>query len=543
MRTLPLASAETKSHAIPTVRVTNGHVVTAGSFILLLPNILFALHLKPVAALIMLAGTLAYAALTLTRHRLPSTADSILARPLEPRRFGICLVVALALLVLGGEGHLMFANWDWLWRDAVLSDLARAPFPPTYEVSGQTFFLRAPLGMYMLPALVAHITNLGLSDVALLVQNTALLTVVLYTLAAISGRRAALTMLVFLSFSGIDIVGQVLMWVAQGRSLSAFVLPSHIESWIGLQYSSTITQLFWVPNHALPSYWLAMLAMLCAKRELSVGTLGMALAASLLWSPFAFIGTLPLAVYLVLRDARHTLVSPAFWLAAGTALCFLPVAFYLQVDAAQVPHEFVLFRPFMAFTIALFLIIEIPHLAVIRPLWSRLDPTLKGLLVVSILVLLVLPTMRLGLSNDLVMRASIPALMLLAYAFAEALSIARDGHPNLLRAGIVLALIGAVTPAQELTRALIFPRYAISACNILTVWKKLSIDQPRLDNYLARDSLLPGWLMASGQGAPLANRPETTCWPDLPYDPRSRITVLSNDMLLHLQDHGKTPPL
>ncbi len=513
------------------VRPRNGHVVVAASAMIVLPNLVFASRLQPGPAALLLAGGLG--SIGLIASRSPPLPGSILARPVSGPRLLISLTLALCLLVLGGEAHLMFTNWDWLWRDAVLSDLVRAPFPPTYDVGGRTFVLRAPLGMYMLPALVGRVSTLGWAHAGLLAQNTMLLGLVLYMLATIAGRRAAFVVLVFLSFSGLDVVGTALMWLKQGGRLSDFVLPSHIESWTSFQYSSVITQLFWVPNHALPSYWLALLAVLCAKRELALADLGVVLAASLFWSPFAFIGILPFAAYLLAKDARTILASSRFWLAVLIACCFLPVAFYLKIDAGQVPHEVLLLQPFMISTIALFLMIEIPHLAIVRPVLKDLDPSTKGLTIIAIVTLVVLPTMRLGIANDLVMRASIPALTLLAFAFAESLAIAWRTAPRLCAVGGLLALIGAVTPGQEIVRTLTFRSFAISDCNIVTVWKKLWPSQPSLENYLAAQPDVPGWLMKPASGGPAFDQPATVCWPDIPYDPKSRITVLSNDQLEH----------
>ncbi len=49
--------------------------------------------------------------------------------------------------LLGGEGHFFHATSDWLFRDAVLIDLARQPWPATYRFHDQNWLLRAPLGM------------------------------------------------------------------------------------------------------------------------------------------------------------------------------------------------------------------------------------------------------------------------------------------------------------------------------------------------------------------------------------------------------------
>src|SRR5947209_2336598 len=73
-----------------------------------------------------------------------------------------CLATALALCLLGGEGRFFFANADWLIRDAIINDLVAWPWPFGYPIgephSGvQTFIFRAPLAMYMLPAVVGKV--------------------------------------------------------------------------------------------------------------------------------------------------------------------------------------------------------------------------------------------------------------------------------------------------------------------------------------------------------------------------------------------------
>ena len=230
--------------------------------------------------------------------------------------------------------------------------------------------------------------------------------------------------------------------------------------------------------------------------------------------------------------------SERFWIAVATSLCFLPVAWYLKIDGAQVPHEFVLFRPFIVYIIALFLLLEIPHVALVKAVWGDLDPALKGVLLVAIVSLVLLPTMRVGLANDLVMRASIPALMILAFAFAQSLSIAWNGRPALLAFGVGLVLVGAVTPVQEIVRTQTFRPFAISDCNLVTVWKKIWGKHPTIENYLARSALAPDWLLSRSQDRYLVDEPGMVCWPDIPFDPRTSIITQSNKALLQLENHA-----
>lgn len=517
------------------LRPTHRHAVAAGTAILLLPCVLFAAQMRALPAAALLAGVAGTGALALARPARPSAFDA----PLAPGRLALCLLAAAALALLGGEGHMFYANPDWLWRDAVLSDLARAPFPPSYAIDGRTELLRAPLGMYMVPALVARLSGLAAGHAALFAQNATLLGLALYLLATLAGRGAALAAAAFLSFSGLDALGEVLVRLKAGNGAMSLALPSHIENWMpGLQYSSTLTQIFWVPNHALPAYWLALLAWACRRGETGLGTLVAAAAASLFWSPFPAIGALPLGFYLIARAPRAAL---SWDLGAGlaTALGFLPTALYLQADAAAVPHALLLADPAWWPRIALFLQIEIPQAAPVLAAWPWLPRDLRGLAAASVAFLLALPAVAFGANNDLVMRASIPALMLLAVVFAASLPVLLARRPALFAAAAAMALVGAVTPALEVARALTFPPASLSRCDLVTVWKKLEPTNPDLANYLAHPS--PDLALLFGEaGAPaLADVPEAVCWPDLPFDPRLGVGQLSSAELRRArEEHG-----
>ena len=74
----------------------------------------------------------------------------------------IVLGAALIVFALGGEGRMFFANADWQVRDAVLADMAKQPWPFAYLIHGKAMLLRAPLGMYLLPAMFGRGHELAL---------------------------------------------------------------------------------------------------------------------------------------------------------------------------------------------------------------------------------------------------------------------------------------------------------------------------------------------------------------------------------------------
>jgi len=110
-------------------------------------------------------------------------------------------------------------------------------------------------------------------------------------------------------------------------------------------------------------------------------------------------------------------------------------------------------------------------------------------------VLLILPAFEFGHSNDLAMRASIPPLFLLAFAFARlcaSLLQTKERSGLALAAGMIV-LFGAATPGLEIARAFL-PAFVISDCNFLTTWRK-SAPGSNGANYLSRLESMPEWLV------------------------------------------------
>jgi hypothetical protein len=76
---------------------------------------------------------------------------------------------------VAGRGRaLVLRTPDWQVRYAVLRDLTLDPWPFAYQVGPRTLILRAPVGVFLFPALVGKL-GLGAAQQALLAQNTVML--------------------------------------------------------------------------------------------------------------------------------------------------------------------------------------------------------------------------------------------------------------------------------------------------------------------------------------------------------------------------------
>lgn len=408
---------------------------------LLLPVFLFCFwYVSLVAAgLIALTACGAYAALRGARER----------SALSGRFVAAILLVSLVWTAVAGVGHYFYANADWLIRDAVLHDLSIAGWPPTYSADdGTSLILRAPVGYYLPAAIVGRLAGIGAANAGLFAWTT--LGWALFMAAACSMFETRIQriacVLVLALFGGMDLLGYV--W-SQGW------LPpigQHIEWWMGnVQYSSNTTLLFWVPNHALPA-WLGTILLLRHWRQPTLARITPLLATAIpLWSPLAAMGLFPFFVFaLAWRRDFGKLFS------LRTCFPFFPaallIAAYLGMDAAAVPHGWLI--PFysslaeFAYRYALFCLLEFGILALILSRLTTFDAPMR----IAIVVLCLFPFYFYGPGNDLAMRASIPALTVLALATVRPLT--RPGSGPWRTALAVVLGIGALGAAQEPLRSL-----------------------------------------------------------------------------------------
>jgi hypothetical protein len=527
-------TANTKEHspaAATRLGLRNRHLIVATSILVLAPNLLFAARLNWPAALALVVGSL-LAAVMLARPWPTVSGGGVLEQPIDLRALAISVGAALSLILLGGEGHLVYANKDWLWRDAVLADLSRTLKLPTYAIpNAGHYILRAPLGMYLGPALVGRLLGLSAAHAAMAVQNAVLLGLLLYGFQGLFPARRWLASAVMLGSSGLGIVGVYLWQLFRHVPISPTSLPSHLEGWGPWQYSSQITQIFWVPNHFLPGWWCALLALLVARGEVTLAWFGLSLATTAIWSPLPAVGALPFLLLQFGRTPLAYLKDGGLWLYGLAGVLFIPVAAYEVASSGSIPRGgqwdqagfFVLYLPAL-------LIQLMPALLVIFVL-ERYPPEWRGTIYVGALILAALPFVSFGPSNDLAMRASIPSLAVLAFSFAAWLASGPAEQPRLWWVAGALALVAGVTPAFEVARDVVFQRYEISDCDFASAQADLSASAVS-PNYMAERASFSGWLIGPSQPATPITPRRRNCWPDYPFNPRLFVGVHTTAELL-----------
>ncbi len=409
---------------------------------------------------------------------LPRRID-LLAGPTVGRLL-LCIGGTTLLLVLGGEGRLLYANVDWQVRDAVLSDMIENPWPFVYADGN---ILRAPIGMYLAPALVGKALGRSAADIALLAQN-ALFLGMLFAIGSTlfrDGRRRLIALTIFLLFSGLDIIGQIKVGHAAGITPTA-----HLEGWGPSQFSSTITLAFWVPQHALAGWFGALAVLLWRERRLGLGALLMLPPLIALWSPFAALGLMPFLALACAEGVRRRTIRAADLLLPGVAtVVALPALLYLASESDAVGLRAFPIRPDIYLS---FLTIEIiPFLLIgLAGLKGRFGGPLFGS---AALFLLVAPLVQIGGWIDFAMRATIPALAILIAHLADMMGGGWQASVRRKIALVALLCVGAATPLTEVLRALSFPASPIGHCHVARAWDESFAAFPKSGYFAPVDSL------------------------------------------------------
>lgn len=419
-----------------------------------------------------------------------------------------CIGAAAILLVLGGEGRFFYANIDWQVRLAVLRDMSVNPWPFVYTARGEPDLLRAPIGMFLMPALAAKALGSRAADIALLVQNSLLIgTMLALGSTLFDTRRARMIALVtVVAFSGLD---------ALGRLIFRGGLSDHIENWAYLQFSSTITQLFWVPQHALAGWIGALGFMLWRGGKLRLGPALALLPLTALWSPLGLMGAMPfaaLAGIVTVMDGklrRDTVLLPAL-----ATMVAIPALLYLGAANDAVGARSQAIVPIQW---AIFELLEIFVYLIPLALMLRHDRMSLATIALCGLWLLAIPFVQIGSSTDFMMRGSITALTIVALLVAQ--SLCRD--KGMIRLWLIVMLaIGGVTGLLEIARAFRHPAAPQVRCSFFMAWDQSFGFQPK-NTYLAPISRVPALIRPSAPTHVSAAEP-AQCWDGHWYHPNEK---------------------
>lgn len=444
-----------------------------------------------------------------------------------------CFAAALVLCLLGGEGRIFYANPDWQVRDPLYHDIVANLWPFKYAIGSldQFFVLRAPVGIYLLPAVFAKLLGSRYEDLTFLLQNTIILGILFALVASLFNKsKQFYALIIFIFFGGMEIVGYSIQAAMSGHGFH----PDHIENWSSyFQYSSTITLVFWTPHHCFPGIAAGVLYAMWSRKRIPVAVLLASGPLIALWSPFASVGILPFALHATIvslkSGERLSTVFPGP-LVTG-AVCLLPIGYLLSgtngmgwrlglmpimsssSHAAQMAGA--IYVLFVALQVLPFLLILF---------WKgRYRITIAGICLMSAL-LLVFPFIHVGEGIDFCMRASIPAIAIMAIETIETLfSLGENKKSYSDRFAfvglLVILCLGSVTGLLEVRRAITHTPVEATGCNFVDGWNASGFWKLSYETYLADEKAMPA-VFQLGKASVIRTGLAHSCWSGDWYEPR-----------------------
>lgn len=399
-------------------------------------------------------------------------------------------VIILLICITAGHGGLFYQSSDWDARNAIFRDLIQQDWPVYYEKSNSA--LTYYIGQWMVPSIfgkfaifIANATNsifpniftsimkklslefaFKVGNIVLLFWNSlGVLIVILWLIKILKLEKRKdiyLAIFIFLFFSGLDIIGMTIF-----GTFNVFLRRIHLEWWaITYQFSSMITQLFWVFNQSIPA-WIITLIFL---EEKSVKNYMLLILLALPFSPLPFIGLIILfacnGIKFLIQSIKGknviSFVKEVF--SFQNILAFITIlplygCFYFgnssatgSVDGGGFSLMTDLLTPFELFKLLIFWFIEVGIYGIFLIKKHKKDP----LFYIIMIALFIIPLFQLGYEYDFSMRVSIPLLLIVDVWIVEKY-LEEKNKKGITLSFIFLTLIlciGLVTPLCEYARAI-----------------------------------------------------------------------------------------
>ncbi|MBU0758713.1 MAG: hypothetical protein KKF44_11705 [Nanoarchaeota archaeon] len=388
---------------------------------------------------------------------------------------GILLILIL-FVILSGAGNFMYQNFDYIKHNAMLSDMINRDFPVYYEDNGKAVPLVYYIAYYLPASVVGKLIGFRIAEIFIFFWTLLGLWFIVAWISVITGKRAIWAVLIFLFFSGLDIIGNIF----QNHT---FVITDHLEWWVGRfiwQFSSNATLLFWVPQHALGGWLISAMiifeSMICKNSRNFV----FLWALSPLWSVFISIGLLPFVLLALFNNKIKKTRTFQNIVGAGTLLSVVGLFFLSSNGSSQL--SFIWESLGLGKTLLLlplFFMLEAGAYIFFMRKICRTNKVYRSWLTVSAIFLFCILFLKFGAANDLVMRASIPALFFICISVIMFMDSKKNR--SLEKAALIaLLVIGAFTPIMEMQRSLSTPKNDIHPDSIQ------AMEQGLKEQYLGR---------------------------------------------------------
>lgn len=430
---------------------------------IMLPFIIFAFgYLKTIYA-VPIVTCICIAYVLMIRHSEPITTFGISRK--NCAKMGLAIVIIMTALYFSGIGGYSFQNADHLYRNQIFHLLVDSSWP--VMDSGNTGNAMVYYIGYWLPsAMMGKLFGLATGYFFQYIWAAFGILLIYYFICSWQNGIKLWPLFILLFFSGLDIIGAIIFSLPGFEGLS-LTLTSHIECWARyFQYSSDITQTYWVFNQSIP-IWCIMMLLLLQKNSKNYVAI---ISTAVLTSSLPFIGAVPVLLLLSFSSVKNDnslnrrllTKGTEIWNSFKTLFSFqnivgggiIGLISYAYLSANNSGRHFSLLFPteVVLFLFAFFIFFE----AGIYLLCIVKDQKKNALFWLTAILLLICPWIRIGDAYDFAMRGSIPALFLLMLLVVDTMNrFLKRRNIKAIMVLIVVLTVGAVTPSLEISRSVI----------------------------------------------------------------------------------------
>jgi hypothetical protein len=346
------------------------------------------------------------------------------------------IAVALCCCFLLGVSGYWSQSYDWIVKNPILNELTISPWPLVIDNSEASIEVKTICGedrvgfvyylfFYLPAAMVGKLFgSFVLARFALFLWSVYGLVLFLFLLlhfvsqTLLDRKKTILIIICFIVWGGMDIIGQglriIVLWLLGITPIRPYSL---IDEWCQpyfSYYASHFTSLFWCFNQSI-ALWLEMILILSFR---NVRSIGYYYCFSLLYSPWAAIGLLPIVSVMVfdwLKKNGWKAMLPMFSFPNIVfPLCVLVIVgtYYASNSSSIIEKGF--FWNFMS--VKLFFVKYIVFILLEMGVYvclMRREIKSDIVLLISVCLLLIIPFYKMTSENDFIMRVSMPALFVL----------------------------------------------------------------------------------------------------------------------------------
>ncbi len=369
-------------------------------------------------------------------------------------------LIILLWVYLSGIGKLVFQNSDHLARNPIFELLVNCRWPVVktvlFEGVDTPFILVYYIGFWLPSALVGKLFGITAGFFFQVIWAAMGIWLFYYLVCCQLNKISVVPLIIFIFFSGLDAFGTAIL----SGSYVPVTGQEHIEWWTrGMQFSSFTTQLFWVFNQALPAWLLTMLILLQKTNKYIVLLLGV----SLICCPLPFMGVLPFALYVIIRNRNNSdnknlkfdhLFSVENIIGGGIAGIITFLYFRSNQNASNIGDYLTVSGDMnnYLFSLFMFILLEVGVYFIVIYKYQKKNP----LFYIVFIFLTLCPMIRIGGGADFCMRASIPALTVLYIMVIQTIYKMMEKKDKISFIAICIILVlGSITPIHEINRTVI----------------------------------------------------------------------------------------